>query len=80
MVYKLAYWHLLYLSLMQTFYKIKENVVTEKTDEGFHGSDNTNGFLSYWHADVMCHTSMLYWEFPLKNAKEKEQISLQLNW
>ena len=55
----------------------KENVATEKTDIEFHNFHNTEEFLSFWHVDLMCHTSVLYWEFCMKNEKTP---SLQLNW
>ena len=64
---------------MYTFWEIKENVATKKTDMQFHSFDHIIGFLSFWFVDLMCHTTMLNWEFPPEMVK-KNQLSFQLNW
>ena len=79
-IWNWGYWHLLYLSVMNTLREIKENIATEKTDLEFHSFDHTIGFLSFWHIDLMWYMPMLCWEFPHEKCRKSEyHFSLKMN-
>ena len=68
------YWHHLHPSVMNTFLEIEENITIEKTDIEFHSFDFTFGFLSFWHVDLICHKSILYWQPPHEKCRKNHFI------
>ena len=61
---------------MNTFWEIKENISTEKTNVEFQCFAHTIRFLSFWHIDFMCHM-LAYWDFPNKKYRK---LNYHLSW
>ena len=53
----------LHLSVMNTFWEIKENLATEKTDMEFYSFDHIIIPLFFWYIDLI-------YQIPMENVKQ----------